>query len=91
MAWGGTTAGTYKSAGLPNITGGAIGDITGRGTTKTSGALTLTRGADDIVSGRGSEWYNLTLSFNAKNSNAIYGASTTVQPPAAILLPIIKY
>ena len=31
------------------------------------------------------------LSFNASLSNSIYGRSTTVQPPAVKLLPIIKY
>lgn len=31
------------------------------------------------------------LNFDASRSNAIYGASDTVQPPALVLLPIIKY
>ena len=31
------------------------------------------------------------LDFNAANSNAIYGSSETVQPPALSLIPQIKY
>lgn len=34
---------------------------------------------------------NKTLKFDASRSNSIYGNSTTVQPPAVKLLPIIKY
>lgn len=32
-----------------------------------------------------------TLNFNAANSNVIYGASNTVQPPALSLIPQVKY
>ena len=31
------------------------------------------------------------ISFDASRSNAIYGASTTVQPPALVLLPQIRF
>lgn len=33
----------------------------------------------------------VAINFNASKSNSIYGRSSTVQPPALILLPIIKY
>lgn len=36
-------------------------------------------------------WYPKTTSFDATRSNAIYGASNTVQPPAFALIPQIKY
>ena len=32
-----------------------------------------------------------TLDFNAANSNIIYGAAQTVQPPAIALIPQIKF
>ena len=31
------------------------------------------------------------IGFDAKRANAIYGKSSTVQPPALVLLPQIKY
>ena len=31
------------------------------------------------------------LAFNASFSNSIYGNSSTVQPPAITLIPLIKY
>ena len=32
-----------------------------------------------------------SLQLNASNSSSLYGASTTVQPPAISLIPQIKY
>lgn len=43
---------------------------------------------------KGDNGHNMQIgqySFNAANSNSIYGASTTVQPPAIALIPQIKY
>ena len=102
---GSATAGTYKAAGLPNITGkiqqrdaetGQTGEIWGHADSF------ITEG---IVSGYTTRPYNYTLtgnsvsggasidgiSFDASKSNSIYGNSTTVQPPALTMLPIIKY
>ena len=92
FAQGSTTVGTYKSAGLPNITGtmllwqypgwenqstGAISNsLIGSYTDSGGGVLAL---KDSI------------MTFNANKSNGIYGNSTTVQPPALTLLPCIKY
>ena len=50
----------------------------------------------DQKGSKSSNWYsggfaNNRLNFDASLSNAIYGASNTVQPPALILLPQIKY
>ena len=88
---GGVAAGTYYEAGLPNITGTLTGlayrnNYYGVGTgvfsTSRSGgqsSLTLDGVANDLIN------------FNATNSNSIYGASTTVQPPAMTVIYCIKY
>lgn len=88
--WGGSYSGTVKAAGLPNI----------------SGTLSLFRGATNAKSGAfsvstinaetyagGTQWsgYMVTPSFDASKSNATYGKSSTVQPPALQTLIIIKY
>lgn len=86
---GSDTAGTVKSAGLPNIVGG-ISVVTG-GVNDTFGAFFANpswaidhinaplRGQDD------------GLEFNAGRVNSIYGNSDTVQPPALTMRYIIKY
>lgn len=91
---GSTVSGTYKAAGLPNITGSAefqnsnnSGHLTGateafvadEGTKKPTTIAGLSDGAYK-------RFY-----FSASNCSSIYGNSTTVQPPAATLIPIIKY
>lgn len=82
---------TVLAAGLPNIQGTLTGlayrnNYYGVGTgvfsTSRSGgqsSLTLDGVANDLIN------------FNATNSNSIYGASNTVQPPAIVLIPQIKY
>ena len=88
---GSATAGTYKAAGLPNITGtlytvAKILEVTdptsGLGENAYDGsALYPSYDAERIeggTSGNGSG----NFSFNASRSNAIYGNSNTVQPPA---------
>lgn len=98
VAWGAKTAGTYKSAGLPNITGSAelgkgVPSAYGLAVTSTSGAFSSIRTGSLTDASGTNGGTNITqgLSFNAKSSNSIYGASTTVQPPAATLVPIIRY
>lgn len=94
---GGSTFGTTKDAGLPNITGSAwfrhYADD--RPTiTNVSGAFTKDRGSKtEEGTGKATGYYpNVeTLDFNASNSNAIYGASTTVQPPAIVMKFYIAY
>lgn len=39
----------------------------------------------------GAGFYNTALNFSAAKSEAVFGASNTVQPPAIVLLPQIKY
>ncbi len=90
---GNSTSGTVKSAGLPNITGSADGTGTGnlyissmKGAiyceNKASGIGSYTSGGSDPANG---------LAFDASRSNAIYGNSDTVQPPALTMCYIIKY
>lgn len=86
---GGKSVGTKKSAGLPNITGQfELSNI--KQNPNTSGAFSFsnmsTSGTADNTTTRPGR-----IHFNASLSNPIYGASDTVQPPALILLPIIKY
>ena len=90
--------GTYLSAGLPNIEG-TYGSTTyslnwaGSSEPVTySGALTGV-GSGVRIAGSGLAGWDAptAISFNASQSNAIYGNSTTVQPPAACVRFMIKY
>lgn len=90
---GSTTSGTEKEAGLPNITG-SIGNNSESHAIFyapiTNGAFTPNKNAK--LAGGGSvtgEWY-ASASFDASKSNAIYGNSDTVQPPALTMVYIIK-
>lgn len=68
--------GDYLSAGLPNITGTFQADNTNGNAT--SGAFSANRyKAGQAWDGSG---FTGTYTFNASNSNSIYGASATVQP-----------
>ena len=75
------------SAGLPDIQGVTWTDSLSQ--SYNSGAfykyVNHNRGMTN-TSGNGGELY-----FSASNSNPIYGASSTVQPPAICLIPQIKY
>lgn len=96
---GSATAGTVKSAGLPNITGsvnnrawissgGSVGGIfTNYNGALVSGDVSSTMGS---VANATSAESNI-LKFDASQSNSIYGNSTTVQPPALTMRYIIKY
>lgn len=85
-------AGTQRSAGLPNITGKA--NVRSGGD---SGANILAQQSIGAIActlqDSSFKWYSHivleggqnkldTLSFNASNSNPIYGKSSTVQPPS---------
>lgn len=92
----GGTVGTYKNAGLPNITGtvyirsasyagnSSLSGVSGAfSTTNDSGNVNkLTSGQASLVP---------KLNFNAQDANSIYGNSTTVQPPALCVNICIKY
>ena len=75
------------AAGLPDVTG-----TFGRGRTNipSTGAFE-TRSQGDNTSNSGSSSDAKTISFAASRSNAIYGNSTTVQPPAIKLNVLIKH
>ena len=81
---GSATAGTYKAAGLPNITGEFTNQGLGFGTIGNfNGVFQKT----EDPSRNGVQYIYATNSnpkiiFNAANSNPIYGKSNTVQPPA---------
>ena len=95
---GSNTAGTIKTAGLPNITG----TLTSRGFVNSgnwaiqsgSGAFsrTSTASSDYMCTGQTTNSpVSATYTFNASNSSSVYGNSSTVQPPALTLKYIIKY
>ena len=77
-------AGTTVEAGLPNITGTANGGVLSVSKPSSDGAFKATAYSTNRSYFSGTEMslsvYNHT--FNASNSNAIYGASSTVQPAA---------
>lgn len=99
---GSTASGTEKEAGLPNITGSISNASAGSndqfltdstsGSIKTSGALGIMAYKNRSSMGNGSDDYNTPSGFNfdASKSNAIYGKSNTVQPPALTMVYIIK-
>lgn len=84
---GSGTAGTTKAAGLPNITG-TFEPSDGRGGAAT-GAFNKTSYSGWAE--KGTEGTDYTWNFDASRSNAIYGKSTTVQPPALTMRYYIKY
>ena len=88
--WGGSSSGTVKAAGLPNIEG-TISDIRAYTVVKTGAFSASTSQTESYVGA--SQWsgYMISPSFDASKSNAIYGKSSTVQPPALQTLIIIKY
>ena len=77
--------GTYKAAGLPNITG-TFGGSNFYGPT---GAFTVEKKGIDIDEGSGP--FNRGFKFDASKSSSIYGNSTTVQPPSVTMRFYIKY
>lgn len=83
---GSNTVGTVKSAGLPNITGDFTADDLAP---SPNGAFYIIN--DGGVVGDGASGGGRLLGFDASMSNAIYGNSTTVQPPALTMRYIIKY
>ena len=88
------TIGTSVEPGLPNITGNFfVGNIQYQSGNEyggsVNGAFTRTNGSGV----QGASWTarGTTYNFNASRSNAIYGKSTTVQPPAIVVNYFIKY
>lgn len=94
---GSATAGTVKSAGLPNIVGqayttyGVIRPIPSAPTGAFTGS-TSEIGSNPTTSPMFPQTVSVgEITFDASNSNSIYGNSTTVQPPALTMKYIIKY
>ena len=91
FAEGAATSGSYHEAGLPNITGNFHSRSYSDAATHSNGAfrceIYTTNQQIMPGSGEGSSQYT----FDASRSSTIYGNSTTVQPPALTMLPIIKY
>jgi hypothetical protein len=93
--------GTYLSAGLPNITGTFVNGGGQSGSlfafsqySVASGAFGLETisGSQKIMANASNAQSNTKkLTFNAGDSSAIYGNSTTVQSPAACVRFMIKY
>ena len=87
---GSSTAGTVKEAGLPNITGGSNTAISAIKNDKTAaetwsgaiGTASSYSGSLANPSGIVGNSGHRPLLFDASKSNAIYGKSSTVQPPA---------
>lgn len=95
---GGNAAGTTKAAGLPNIAGYFSMRKTALNSTISYAGGAFAKGED--ISAENASYLQTSNSvanavervdFNAANSNSIYGASTTVQPPAVTVKFIIKY
>ena len=88
--WGSTTTGQVKEAGLPNITG-VFAYGAGLVDNSVSGCFYLNEYEQAIhgYTGPGNSLGDVFM--DASRSNAIYGKSNTVQPPALTLLPVIKY
>ena len=92
---GSTTSGTTKAAGLPNITGdtryiseGCVWSKEPSGAF--NGYFANTSIEINNVALSANKHYGYYFSFDASRSNAIYGNSNTVQPPALTMVYIIK-
>ena len=78
--------GDTVEAGLPNITASWIDEIYYMSNGEGNGAIRITRGDKNIeyglntTTGTNKSWVH--KSFDASRSSAVYGNSTTVQPPA---------
>ena len=80
--------GTYKEAGLPNITGYFSNNGDGRyetssGSFTNNTSVTRSHSGSNANEGRG-------FDFSASKSSSFYGQSSTVKPPAMVALVLIK-
>lgn len=92
--WGGSTGvGTAKQAGLPGIVGEAYAAVDSHGIAAGgySGALAYGTQYDPNFRhlNEGTHMWGAAITLDASRSSPIYGRSTTVQPPALVLLPCI--
>ena len=90
-SWGGDTPAILE-AGLPNITGSVESSDTWIGATGApDSALYTVTTQDEWADGQAWQTRTAGTYFDASRSNPIYGNSNTVQPPAMVLIPQIKY
>ena len=101
FAEGAATSGSYKSAGLPNITGSIssfnnywfavanrqVGALYTNNPTTTDASRYANMTGTVMDNNRGASMVN----FDASKSNTLYGLSTTVQPNSFTVRYIIKY
>lgn len=88
---GSATSGTEKEAGLPNISGSIYGALTYPNIDNADGVFGESNEQSYGTYGSGGGGIStINLSLNASKSNAIYGNSDTVQPPALTMVYIIK-
>ena len=90
----GDGAGATVAAGLPNITGTTkMGFILGNlsGVVPTGVGAVTVKTVDSLSNYDAGRATRSTVGIDASKSNPIYGASSTVQPPAIKLIPIIRY
>lgn len=87
--WAGGNGNGYLSAGLPNITGttSSVSNYSNYNGSA-SGAFYNSTGMANVPFSMNNV---AVLQFNASNSNAIYGAASTVQPPTCKSYWLIKY
>ena len=100
FAEGAATSGSYKSAGLPNITGSLSGESVYASATPSNpsglfdgadGAFSLSQQGAALQAGGGLVAAYNDIHMNASRSSSIYGNSTTVQPNSFTVRYIIKY
>ncbi len=84
FAQGSTVAGVEKDAGLPNIEG------TFNGTSGAQPTGAFSKDSEILLYASGTGTGRMSLSFDASNSNPIYGNSDTVQPESLTTRYIIK-
>lgn len=84
--WGNATPLNTIEAGLPNINGEFISTHDGA-----TGAFKSTKISNSDIRGASGSYSRFTHNLDASRSNAIYGKSNTVQPPAVTVVWIIKY
>lgn len=94
-----TEVGSYKAAGLPNVTGSVFirGSVSGAGVDNNGYPSVNALGVESRSSGRDlntsladSTTWSRSLLLDASNSNAIYGNSTTVQPESVVGLWLVQ-
>ena len=94
FAEGAATSGSYKSAGLPNITGQTpkafLQDGIGTQPTRHNGAIENVCHTN-IQGAAGTNYGAMFIKLDASMSNPIYGNSDTVQPNSFTVRYIIKY